>query len=105
MKTTQTNKQTEIILVGGTLYTIETGPGNENRYEIHHGIGGDYLVDTHAPLWIFFRFCCYGIPALVLVCIFLLIARYNVIHAEYGGIGCLALGLFLGWLSLRIKKQ
>jgi hypothetical protein len=44
-----------VVLVGGTLYTIETGPGNENRYEIHSGIGGDYLVDTHEPLCIIWK--------------------------------------------------
>jgi hypothetical protein len=46
---TNSDNETRIVLVGGTLYAIETGPGNEDRYEVRSGFGGDYLVDTHNP--------------------------------------------------------
>jgi hypothetical protein len=62
----------KIVLVGVTLYTIETGPGNENRYEIHFGIGGDYLVNTHDFSWNLFHAFLYGIPSLLILGAFFL---------------------------------
>jgi hypothetical protein len=78
MTNPETSFDKKTVLVGGTLYEIETGSGNENRYEIHSGFGGDYLVDTHDFWWNIWNAFFYGTISLFL-----------------GGVILL---LFLGWL-------
>ncbi|MDR2116845.1 MAG: hypothetical protein LBP87_10750 [Planctomycetaceae bacterium] len=70
---TDSDNEKQYVLVGGTLYAIETGPGNENRYEIHSGFGGDYLVDTHNLVWIIGNFIIYSIIAVLSVIVFVLL--------------------------------